>query len=134
MKRKKNKDQKHRPQLSARPKISQSLWEFAGDFIRMGETLEQRQSHLNAACSAWNMACNTPELRVRHLDHYIREYQKFNVHADQQHLANVRSNMEKLIEVKLKMFPSDLRQVVQARIINVDGQDRIEAAALRVPS
>ena len=48
-------------QPSARPKISQSLWEFAGDFIRMGDTLEQRQSYLNAACSAWNIACNMPE-------------------------------------------------------------------------
>lgn len=39
-------------------KISELIWEFAGDFIRRGETLEQRQSLLNAACSAWNMACN----------------------------------------------------------------------------
>jgi hypothetical protein len=30
------------------------------------------------------------------------------------------------------MFPHDLRQVVQARIIKVGNQERIEAAALRV--
>ena len=132
MKRKKNKDRQQRSQPSARPKISQSLWEFAGEFIRIGETLEQRQSHLNAACSAWNIACNMPEVRKKNLDHYMREYRKFNPGADEEQLAGVRSNMEKLIDVKLRMFPHDLRQVVQARIINVGGQDRIEAAALRI--
>jgi hypothetical protein len=132
VKRKKNKDRQQRPQSSARPKISQSLWEFAGDFIRMGETLEHRQSYLNAVCSAWNIACNTPDVRKKHLDHYMREYQNFNSGADEEQLAGVRSDMEKLIEVKLKMFPHDLRQVVQARITKVGGQERIEAAALRV--
>jgi hypothetical protein len=98
----------------------------------MGGTLEQRESYLNAACSAWNMACNTPEVRKKHLDHYMQEFQKFNPGTDQEQLARVRSNMEKLIEVKLKIFPHDLRQVVQARIIKVGGQERIEAAALGV--
>lgn len=40
--------------------------------------------------------------------------------------------METLIEMKLKMFPHDLRQVMGARIINVGGKDRIEAAAIGV--
>jgi len=39
--------------------------EFAGDFIGFSNTLEDRQNRLNAACSAWNMACNTPELRKK---------------------------------------------------------------------
>ena len=60
----------------------------------------------------------------------MREYQKSNPDADQEHLADVRSDLEKLIEAKLRMFPYDLRRVVHARIINVGGQDRIEAAAM----
>lgn len=131
MKRKKNKDRQQRPQPSARPKISQSLLDFAGEFIRFGDTLEDRQNRLNAACSAWNMACNTPELRKKHLDQYVRGYGEFNHDADAEDIANIRKDMETLIEVKLKMFPHDLRQVVQARIVNVGGQDRIEAAAMR---
>ena len=130
MKRNKNGNRGQSNQSSARPKISQSLLEFAGEFIRMGETLEQRQSYLNAACSAWNIACNMPEVRKKSLDHYMREYQKFNPDADEEQLVGVRDNMERLIAVKLKMFPYDIRQVVDARIINVGGQDRIEAAAM----
>jgi len=98
----------------------------------MGRTLDQRQSYLNAACSAWNMACNTPEVRKKNLDHYMREYQKFNSGLAEEQLADVRSDMEKVIEVKLKMFPCDLRQVVEARIIKVGDQERVEAAALNV--
>jgi hypothetical protein len=132
MKRKKNKGGRSTPQPSGRPKISQSIWEFAGDFIRMGDTLEKRHSLLNAACSAWNLACNPPELREKQLRQYVKEYRKFNPSADEEELARVRSNMEKLIEQKLKMFPHDLRQIVGAQIINVGGQDRIEAVAATI--
>jgi hypothetical protein len=128
MKRKKNEDR----QWGAQPKISESILAFAGDFIRFGNTLEDRQNRLTAACSAWNIACNTPELREKHLDGYVQGYGKFTPDADAEYLANVRKDMETLIETKLRMFPHDLRQVVQARIINVGGHDRIEAAALGV--
>jgi hypothetical protein len=129
---KKNKDRQRRPPPSARSKISQSILEFAGDFIHMGDTLEDRQNRLNAACSAWNMACNTSELREQHLAQYVRGYGEFNPEADAEHLANVRKDMETLIEAKLKMFPHDLRQVIGARIINDGGKERVEAVAMRV--
>ena len=31
-------------------KISDLIWEFGGDFIRMAETVEDRKSPLNAVC------------------------------------------------------------------------------------
>jgi len=127
MKRKKNKGRQDTS--TGKPKISQSIWEFAGDFIRMGDTLERRHSLLNAACSAWNIACNSPEVRKKHVDHYVQQYRKFNPSADEEEIAGVRSNMEKLIEKKLKMFPHDLRQIVGARIVKVGDKDRIEAVA-----
>ncbi len=114
---------------SGKSKISESVLEFAGDVIRSGDTLEARQSLLNAACSTWNLACNTPELRKRHLDKYMLEYRKNNPGADEEQVAGVRSNMEMLIETKLAKFPNDLRQIVSARIVKVGAKDRIEAAA-----
>jgi hypothetical protein len=115
--------------MKPKPKISQSIWEFAGDFIRLGDTLEQRQSNLNAACSAWNIACNHPGVRKKSLDRYMRSFKGYNPNADQQRLADVRSDMEHLIEVKLQMFPGDLRQIVSARIFRSGDKERIEAAA-----
>ena len=132
MKRKKNKGGQGASQVSGKPKISQSIWEFAGDFIRMGDTLEKRHSLLNAACSAWNIACNSPETRKLHLDHYLREYRRFNLGADEEELADVRSYTEKLIERKLAMFPTDLRQIVGARIFTSGDKDRIEIISARM--
>ena len=107
------------------------IWEFAGDFIRMAETPEQRQSLLNAACSAWNMACN-PSALEKSLDRYIREYQRFNAKADRAALAGVRSDMAKLIRRQLEMFPEDLRQIVGAQLVRVGDKDRIEAVSATV--
>lgn len=112
-------------------KISGRIWEFAGDFIRMGDTPEERQSLLNAACSAWSIACNRPAMHRKLLDRYMQEYRRFNSGADKEELSGVRSNMEKLIEKKLDMFPNDLRQIVGARIFKSGDKDRIEVVSAR---
>ena len=116
----------------AKPRISQSIWEFAGEFICLGGTLKQRESQLNAACSAWNIASNQPELRKKHLDHFLREYKKHNPGSGEEQVAAIRGDMETLIERKLSMFPSDLRQIVNARIVKVGDREHIEVAAAAV--
>ena len=52
--------------------------------------------------------------------------------ADEEELAGVRRNMEKLIQQKLEMFPNDLRQIVGARIFKSGDKDRIEIMSARV--
>lgn len=113
-------------------KMSEMIWEFAGDFIRMGDTVDERESLLNAACSAWNIACNPPEVRRRNLDKYMKEYKRYNRDADQEQVEDVRSNMEKLIQKKLDIFPGELRQIVGAQIVDSGGQDRIEVMSATI--
>jgi hypothetical protein len=113
-------------------KMSEIIWEFAGDAIKTGDSPEERQSILNAACSAWSIACNPPEMRGRHLDHYMREFQRFNPGADDEQLAFVRGNMEKLINRKLEKYPTDQRQIVGARIVRSGDKDRIEIMSARM--
>lgn len=119
---------KRRGKGQRKRKISEMIWEFAGDFIGMAETVEQRQNLLNATCSAWNMACHPPALG-KALDQYMREYQRSDANADPVALAGVRGNMEKLIQKKLEMFPGDLRQIVGAQLVRVGDKDRIDAVA-----
>jgi hypothetical protein len=126
------KDKRRRTDTPHKRKMSEIIWEFAGDFIRMGDTPEEKESLLNAACSAWSIACSLPELRKKNLDRYMLEYRRFNPAADEEELAGVRSNMEKLIQKKLEMFPNDLRQIVGARILPAGGKDRIEIVSARV--
>ena len=128
----KRKKERHRIDAPQKRKMSEVIGEFAGDFIRMGDSPEEKHSLLNAACSAWSIACNSPEARTKHLDHYMREYRRFNPGADEEEIAGVRSNMEKLIERKLGMFPTDLRQIVGARIFESGDKDRIEIMSARV--
>ena len=130
MKRKKN--DKRTSQTSTKRKISEMIWEFAGDFICLGETQEHKQSHLNAACSAWNIACNPHDKRKGLLDRYMTEHRRFNPHADSADSAAVRSDMEKLIAKKLTMFPMDLRQIVGARLVPMGDKDRIEVVSATV--
>ena len=128
----KKKGKRRRIDAPQNRKISEIIWEFGGDFIRMGDTPEEKHSLLNAACSAWSIACNSPELRKKNLDHYMREYRRFNPGADEEELAGVRSNMEKLIQKKLEMFPTDLRQIVGARIFKSGDKDRIEIVSAKI--
>ena len=48
---------------SPKRKMSEMISEMAAGFIGVGKTAEEKQSRLTAACSAWNMACGSPELR-----------------------------------------------------------------------
>jgi hypothetical protein len=131
MERKKKDQRRRRTKRGTSRKMSEMVWEFAGGFIRMGETAEERQSLLNAACSAWNIACNPPDVREANLDRYMQEYERHNPDVDKDDLAGVRANMEKLVDKKLEMFPADLRPIVGAQLVQSEGRDRIEIMSAR---
>ena len=59
-------------------KMSEMISEMAAQFISVGTTPEEKQSRLTAACSAWNMACGSPEMRQRQLEQYVEGYQRSN--------------------------------------------------------
>ena len=84
---------------------------------------------MNAACSAWNMACGSPEVRQRQLEQYVEGYQRFNPAVSPDDLAKIRKDMESLIERKLQMFPDDQGQIVSAKIVVVGKDYRIEVAS-----
>jgi len=106
-------------------------WEFAGEFIQLGETLEDKQNRLNAACSAWNIACNPPKAHKSLLNQYVKGYQSYNPDATDEQLSDIRSDMEKLIQNKLSLFPAVRKPIVGAQISRVAGQDRIDVVSAR---
>ena len=110
-------------------KMSEMISEMAAGFLGVGDTIGERQNRLNAACSAWNMACGSPEVRQRQLEQYKEGYLRFNPATSQGDFANILKDMELLIERKLKMFPDDKRQIVSARVVKVGNVYRIEVAS-----
>jgi hypothetical protein len=114
---------------STKRKISEMISEMAAGFLGVGDTIGERQNRLNAACTAWNMACGSPEVRQRQLEQYRAEYLRFNPATSPSDLANILKDMESLIERKLKMFPNDQRQIVSARVLKTENAYRIEVAS-----
>jgi hypothetical protein len=110
-------------------KMSEMISEMAAGFLGVGDTIGERQNRLNAACSAWNMACGSPDARQRQLEQYKEGYLRFNPATSPGDLANTLKDMELLIERKLKMFPDDKRQIVSARVVKVGNVYRIEVAS-----
>ena len=100
-------------------KMSEMISEMAAGFLGVGDNIGERQNRLNAACNAWNMACGSPEVRQRQLDQYREGYLRFNPATSPGDLANIIKDIELLIERKLKMFPDDLRQIVNARVVMI---------------
>lgn len=114
---------------SPKRKMSEMISDVARGFIDVGKTAEEKQNRLTAVCSAWNMACGSPELRQRQLDQYIEGYQRFNPAISSSDLAKIRKDMESLIERKLQMFHDDHRQIVSAKVVMVENSYRIEVAS-----
>jgi hypothetical protein len=117
---------------STKRKMSEMISEMAANFLWVGDTIDERQSRLNAACSAWNMACGSPDVRQYQLDRFRESYQRFNPTTSATNLANIVKDMEKLIEQKLKLFPNDMRQIVSAKVVKVGETFRIEVASARL--
>ena len=128
---------KNKPEQPTQPgppqrKLSEMISEFAGDFIRLGETPEAKQNYLTGACTAWNIASAPPERRKKLVDDFLAEYKRHNPNTDEAALSAIRKDMEHLIDVKLKMFPHDIRQIVTAQYIHTKAGDRIEVGSARV--
>jgi len=113
-------------------KMSEMISEMAAGFIGVGKTTDEKRSRLTAACSAWNMACGSPEERWHQLEQYVEGYQQFNPATSSSDIAKIRIDMESLIERKLKLFPDDKRQIVSSRVVKVGNDYRIEVASAAV--
>jgi hypothetical protein len=95
-------------------KMSELIGEYASDYINMGETMDERQSFLNGACSAWNIAVLPEHLREEAISRNIEEYKRMNPHVDD--ADNLAHDLRKLIQKKLQMFPGVKKVIIDASI------------------
>jgi hypothetical protein len=114
-------------------KMSEMISEIGAPFISVGKTLTERENRLTAVCSAWNMACASPENRQHQLQQFADSYRRFNLAISQDDLARIVKDMETLIERKLTLFPDDHRQIVDARMVPVGADFRIEVVSATLP-
>ena len=120
--------------INTSPKIrmSELIVEYASDYINMGENTDERQSLLNSACSAWNVAVLPEHLRQEALRHNIEEYKRLNPGIDD--ADNFIHDMQLLIQKKLQMFPKVNKVIVDAFIEPInDTQYRINVVSTDDP-
>ncbi len=128
MKKRKEKAIKH---ITPKKKMSEMVLEYASDYLSIGETLKERQSLLNSACSAWNFSLLDTEEQGNAIQKYLKEYKKYNPNADAIQCNDVIENIQKLIDVKLKKFPNIKKSIVSAHIEDINGRDHVTVASMR---
>ncbi|MEQ1906358.1 MAG: hypothetical protein ABL888_19400 [Pirellulaceae bacterium] len=121
--------QRKKSKTPTKRKMSEMISEMATGFLGVDGTIGERQNRLNAACNAWNMALGSPLVRQRQLQQYREGYLRFNPATSPSDLDNIIKDIEMLIERKLKLFPDDERQIVDAKVVKVGNNFRIEVAS-----
>ena len=129
-KKKKKKGVQTQKDNSSEIKMSAMIIEYASDYIRLGDSLEEKQSYLNAACSAWNIAILKKEERKKALDNFIEQYKRINPYADDTDTDNARHDMELLIKEKVRLYPNVKKTIASAEITNDNGNERIVVASI----
>lgn len=112
-------------------KISEMVMEFAADYINMGDTLEERQSYLNSACTAWNIAILDEQTRPVALEKYLDKYMALNPGITD--ATNLKKDMLLLIQEKLRLFPEVKKLIADAELKMVDGKHVVTVASMKIP-
>ena len=113
-----------------KPKLSAMVLGFAGDYIAMGESIEEKQEYLTGAVSAWNIACLDKKVRNQTIKRYMVEYRKLNPSHSKQDFRDVEENLRLLIQQKDKLYPSVRIQIANAHIEQINGKDHVTVMSL----
>jgi hypothetical protein len=99
---------------SPKIKMSELLSEYASEYINMGEDTAERQSYLNAACTAWNIANLDENRREAAIRRVMEDYERTNPGTDD--AKNFEHDLRILIQKKLEMFPEIKKTIIDAMI------------------
>ena len=105
------------------------IFEFARDFIAAGESMEQKQSRLNAACTAWNIANLPKHERRKALERYLQSYRAQNPGVQDSNF--LCKDMEHLIKQKNRLFPQVKKPIMHAEIRGEGDHFSISAVSMR---
>ena len=95
-------------------RMSELIEKYASDYINMGDNTEERQSFLNGACTAWNIALLPEHMREEALRRSIEEYKRINPGVDD--ADNFAHDLKILVQKKLQMFPEVKKLIVDAMV------------------
>ncbi len=111
-------------------KVSQMILDVAGQFILMVESEEERQTHLDIACAAWNLSILPKNKRDKEYKKYFKKMKKLL--KDPQLIEYFEIDLNGLIDAKIDLFPHENKEIISAKIENINSdQYRVTAAFAR---
>ncbi|ODS31808.1 MAG: hypothetical protein SCARUB_03056 [Candidatus Scalindua rubra] len=108
------------------------LLKVAGNFIGMGEGIDDKQEYLNCAVSAWNIACTKGNDRKQGIKEYMNEYKKMNPTFTKEDFKDEEENIRLLIQQKDKLYPDVNIQIANATIQEIEGKNHVTVASIRI--
>ena len=114
----------------SKPKLSEMVLGFAGDYIALGKSIKDKQEYLNGAVSAWNIACLDKKECDREIKRYMAEYWKLNPSYSKQDLRDVEENLILLIKQKDNLYPNVRIQIANAHIEHINGKYHVTVMSL----
>ena len=119
--------------MQGEQKITQMILDVAGQFIELVESEEERQTHLDIACAAWNLSILPKSKRKKEYNKYLNEIRKqIN---DKQMMEYFKEDLNGLVKAKAELYPNEKRPIISAKIENIDDkQYRVTASFARMES
>jgi hypothetical protein len=112
-------------------KMSDIIWEFANDYIMLGDDLKHKRNLLKLVCTAWNIGNLPQELRKEALDQYMESLKSRNPEVDEiDILVGLREDMEKLIQKKDKNFAFINTKIIDAEIYEENKEFKVKVASV----
>jgi hypothetical protein len=119
--------------MQAEQKITQMILDVAAQFIELVESEEERQTHLDIACAAWNLSILPKSKRKKEYNKYLSEIRKQI--TDRRMIEYFKEDLDGLIKAKIELYPNEKRPIISAKIENLnDKQYRVTASFARMES
>jgi hypothetical protein len=110
-------------------KISQMIIEFAGDYINLGDTVDEMQNYLNVSCISWNISLLPKNKQEIAIDFFIKKYMKKN--PDIYNFDDIKHDIKLLIKSKCDNFPEEKYTIESALIKEYEDEYRITVFSYR---
>ncbi len=111
-------------------KVSQMILDVAAKIIELGSSEEERQTHLDIACKAWNLSILPKSKGNKEYHNYLNEMRAKL--KDKEIMKWLKKDIDGLIKAKIDLYPDEKKAIISAKLKNVgSGQYQVTAAFAR---
>jgi len=108
-------------------KVSQMILDVAAHFIELVKSEEERQTHLDIACKAWNISILPKSQRNKEYNRYLNEVREKI--TDKETMSYFKEDLDGLIKAKMELFPNEKKPIISAKIKNIGSTEYQVTAA-----